>query len=324
MSEIPFLGALGDAIESAVTSPSSHRRRPSGRRHVLLAVAATVVVGGAGVAVAQLGEEPETLAVNGVACYERADLTGDVSVRSAGGLSPISLCAESLAAGGGKVPPLVACTRGSAVVVLPGRTVDACRANDLDPMPPGYDAARAKVADLAKRIAAIEQRADCIPPRRLAAAAQAALDRGGWTGWRTVVEPSGGAPCGLISRQGGASLDLGPAMRPETGEVVVTTGPPRSLTEQLFGPRALGAQLIDASGARCFTPVELQEYTIRKLAPIGLDVRFRTERLPANSGMVAPRGERYAEGCAISLGAYPVYPDDGQIAIEAEIAVDRD
>lgn len=323
MSEIPFIGSLGDAIESAVTDSERRKRRVQRPHRALLVAVAVVVVGGAGVAVAQLGHDSGALAIDNVACYETADLKGDVSVLgSADGRSPISLCAEALGASGEEVPPLVACARGDAVVVLPGQTAASCRANDLDPLPAGYGAAREKVADLARWVAAIEGQADCVPPARLANAAQAVLDQAGWTGWRAVVARRAAAPCGWIRRLGGTGLGLGAAMRPDTGELVVTTGPPRSVFEQLFGPRSLGARLVEASGARCFTTAELREHARRTLAPIGLDVRVKTGRMPANIGIVPPRGDRYAEGCAISLGAYPVYPGDGRIVIEAEIAAD--
>jgi len=46
-----------------------------------------------------------------------------------------------------------------------------------------------------------------------------------------------------------------------------------------------------------------------------LDVR----RMPAGTGLVPPRGERYAQGCAVAVGARPIYPATGAVAVEVEI-----
>jgi hypothetical protein len=40
---------------------------------------------------------------------------------------------------------------------------------------------------------------------------------------------------------------------------------------------------------------------------------------PANTGMEPPRGDRLAEGCAIVVGAAPVYPATGGVEVEVEI-----
>jgi hypothetical protein len=60
------------------------------------------------------------------------------------------------------------------------------------------------------------------------------------------------------------------------------------------------------------------------MAPTGRDVRFKLGRLPANTGMEPPRGDRLAEGCAIVVGAAPVYPASGGVAVEVEIRQDPD
>jgi hypothetical protein len=40
--------------------------------------------------------------------------------------------------------------------------------------------------------------------------------------------------------------------------------------------------------------------------------------------MEPPRGDRLAEGCAIVVGAAPVYPASGGVAVEVEIRQDPD
>jgi hypothetical protein len=42
-------------------------------------------------------------------------------------------------------------------------------------------------------------------------------------------------------------------------------------------------------------------------------------RLPANTGIEPPRGDRYAEGCAIVVDTHPVYPAAGGVELEVEI-----
>lgn len=320
MSDIPFVRQLGDALESAAATPAPRSRRPfRGPRRALLAVA-LLAIGATGVAVAQIGGDPVDLAVNDVACYDTADLGGDVSVLSADGRSPIEVCAEVLSADGrGTVPPLVACVEGAGVKVLPGNGVETCERHGLDPLPASYDLGRQKVSRLEQRIVALESATDCRSPHDLARDAQAVLDEEGWAGWRAVVAPRGRGPCGWIRRLGGAQLSLGPALRPATGELVVTTGPPPALHAQLLGEGSIGSTIVDASGSRCFTVPELRDLARDRLAVTGLDIRFKLGVLPANVGVEPPRGDRYAEGCAIALGAHPVYPSDGAIAVEVEI-----
>ena len=82
MSEIPFVNALGDAIErSAATSIAGRRRRIRRRLTggvLAFAVAATGVAAASGVF--ESGT-PEQLATTSIGCYSRADLKNvDVSV----------------------------------------------------------------------------------------------------------------------------------------------------------------------------------------------------------------------------------------------------
>jgi hypothetical protein len=50
-----------------------------------------------------------------------------------------------------------------------------------------------------------------------------------------------------------------------------------------------------------------------------LPVSFKLGRLPAGTGSVSPRGDRYAEGCAIVVDTRPVYPAAGGVELEVEI-----
>jgi hypothetical protein len=218
----------------------------------------------------------------------------------------------------------VACAREAWVVVIPGPGPAACARAGLARLPLGFDEARAKLGRLARGVEAIEESADCIPPAELAERTQALLDRSGWTGWRAVVRGGDGGPCGRVRARGGLpDLKLSPALEPDHdrggGALVVRTGPPRSLDEQLYSESSVDEPLFEDSGRRCFSVDGLRDYARRTLSVTGRPVTFKIGRMPANTGVEPPRGDRYAEGCAIFVGAAPVYPARGVVAIEVEI-----
>lgn len=320
MSEIPFVNQLGNALESAIAAPQPARRRLFGspRRIGVLALA-VLLVGATGVTVARMLADADEVASGTVACYDESNLSGNVTVLGTITGSPTAACAK-VWDGGGTPPALVACTRGTGVAVIPGSGPKACDRAGLAPLPVGYDKAQAKVARLHGQIAALEARADCIPPRRLARQAQALLARSGWTGWRAVVTSNGAGPCGHILTHGGSSeLTLSGALVGDTHELRVDQGPPRSLDRQLYGEHSLSVQLMDASGKQCYTVAGLQDLARRTLAATGRPVGFKLGRMPANTGIFGGRGDRYAEGCAIAVDTHPVYPEPDVVALEVEI-----
>lgn len=320
MSEIPFVNQLGDAIETAIATPQPARRRRFGRRRRLGVVAlALLLLGATGATVARILADADQVASGTVACYDKPNLTGNVTVLGTITESPTTACAK-VWSGGGAAPPMVACARGAGVSVIPGSGSKACGRVGLAPLPVGYDMAQAKVARLQRNIAALEATADCIPTRQLARRAQALLARTGWTGWRAMVRANDAAPCGRILQRGGtAELSLGGALLADVRRLEVKGGPPRSLDNELFGERSLGVRLMDASGERCYTVAGLREMARRELAVTSRPISFKLGRLPAGTGIESPRGDRYAEGCAISVGAYPVYPERGVVGVEVEI-----
>jgi len=320
MSDIPFVNRLGDAMDAAIAAPAPARRPLRGRRRLGALALAVLVLGAGGVTVARLASDPEQLAIGSVACYERPDLTGDVSVLNTDGGSPVAACAEAWRSEGRTAPPLVACARGEAVAVIPGRGATACARNGLDELPPRYARARARLARLSVEIGALEASADCIAPRSLARRAQALLDRSGWTGWRAVVRRDTAGPCGRIALPtGGPALDVSGALVFDRRELRVGTGAPYALGRMLYGERPLAARLMDSSGERCFTPRDLRHHSRAVLAPTGKPVSFRYGHLPRDSGIESPRGDRYERGCAIVVGAAPVYPEPGVVGVEVEI-----
>jgi hypothetical protein len=197
MSEIKFVNALGDAIERAAAANIAARRGRIRRRIAIgglgFAIAATGVAAASGV----LTGTPEELATTSVACYERADLSSNVTVISVADGTPVETCRRVL----GTDAPLVACAAGPQLVVVPGRS---CEAPGLQPVPAEYSAARAKVVAFHRAVADIERSADCIDLDELARRVQRLLDESGWEGWRTTVRRDlGPEPCGTVTTMGG-------------------------------------------------------------------------------------------------------------------------
>jgi hypothetical protein len=118
--------------------------------------------------------------------------------------------------------------------------------------------------------------------------------------WRTVVRGGDGGPCGRVRARGGLpDLKLSPALEPDHdrggGALVVRTGPPRSLDEQLYSEDSLQIELFNASGERYFTVCGVRHYARRVMTATGRPVSFKIARMPANTGTEPPRGDRYAE-----------------------------
>jgi hypothetical protein len=322
MSEIPFVNKLGDAIDAAIATPRPARRRLPRRRFGVLALA-VLLLGASGVTVARMASDGETLATGSVACYENADLSGDIAVLDADGRSPVEVCTDAWSAEDGPVPAMLACVHGG-VAVIPARGLRSCADAGFEELPRGYAPAQAKVARLARDIGRLEAAADCIPRRALARRAQALLRRTGWQGWRTVLRGGDGGPCGHILMRGGTpDLKVTSALFPDAAQLTVRGGPPRSLDRLLFGEQSLGVALMDASGERCYTLPELRRKARRVLAPTGVPLTFNVGRMPPDTGMAPPRGDRYAQGCAIAVGAHAVYPRPGAVGVEAELWLKR-
>jgi hypothetical protein len=321
MSEIPYVQALGDALERAAVAAPPKRAgllRRRGRRRGVAILAFAILLAATAVTTATIVRDPEQLAIGAVGCSESSNPDLGTAIVHLDGRSPVEVCAKLWTDRGQAPPPLVACDSDRGIVVITGVGRDACGNAGLASLPAGYQAAEARVARLVRDVAALEEASDCIAPRELARRVEALLERTGWTGWRTVVTPGDGGPCGWVRRRGGdSSLTLTPVMNGETRELSVTGGPPRSLERQLYGTHSILMGLFEDSGERCFGPPDLREHARRALAPTGRDVRFKLGRLPANSGLEPPRGDRLAEGCAVVVGAALVY--EAGMAVEVEI-----
>jgi hypothetical protein len=319
MSEIPFVNQLGDAIETAIAAPQPARRGLFGRRRRLGVLALAVLLAGAtGVTVAKMVISSDELAAGTVACYERANLSGGVTVLGTVTGDPATECASAWSSS--PAPPLVACAKEAIVAVIPGHGPNACARAGLEPLPANFARSRAKVARLERDVAALEAAADCIPAATLAQRGDALLARSGWVGWRAVVAGEEDGPCGHILTPGGdGRLSLSGVMDADRHEMRVYHGLPRSLDRLLYSEHSLSVRVMDASGERCYTVAELEDLVRRELAVTKRPVGFQLGRKPAETGVMDPRGDRYAEGCAIVVDTRPVYPDGGGIGLEVEI-----
>src|SRR3954447_14909210 len=122
--------------------------------------------------------------------------------------------------------------------VFPGRGTAVCRRLGLTPLAAGYAAARARVIVLQRRIEALENSSNCIPPGLLLRRVDALLLRSGWIAWHAYVLhnslPVG--PCGSVSTLDGAGRrGITGSLDPDTHQVTVFTGPPRGLSRSRGG-----------------------------------------------------------------------------------------
>ncbi len=220
--------------------------------------------------------------------------------------TPIETCRRLLGIEG----PLVACA-DETVRVLPGRP-GTCERRGLEPLPPEYTAARARVVVLQRELAALEASADCVPLDTFAERAQGALDRLGWAGWRVQVRDDlGDGPCGAaLALDGDGSRSIEGALLTDKRRLIVTPAPRRSTLDLIDGA---GLRLMDASGERCFGVDDLERLARERLR--GRALTFRTRSKLSDVEVMGPRGDRLAEGCAVIVGLAPT-ADDRAIVVE--------
>jgi hypothetical protein len=295
MSEIPFVNALGDAIECSAAAHIAGRRRRIRRRLTGGVLAFAVLASGVAAASGVFeSATPEQLATAGISCYSTTDLAhANVSVLSTGTTTPIETCRRALGTHGS----LVACA-GPDVMVFPGPP-GTCETLGLKPLPAAYDAARRKVNRLGRRIGAIEATKDCWDPHQLAARVQGLLDRTpGWRAWRTrVSSPVADGPCGSVNHGDGAGeRSVDGMIDAQTHTVLVSTGAARSTLAILDRLDDLAV----ASTARCYDRAGAEALARGRLAASGRTVTFRIEHLAG--GSVKAFQDRIDQGCSVIPG----------------------
>jgi hypothetical protein len=323
MSQIPYVNSLGDALDAAIArqpARAPRMRRGLGRRRWLAVALAALAVGGGGAAVAALFTDPVEVGFGQVGCYERTEPSGNVAIIGDPNRSPAELCASSLPSLGFAAGDLIACEwHGHGIVVVVRGDRGGCAARNLAPLPSSYAAARRRAARLQAVAVSFERRVGCLPPREFARRLTAELQAGAWAGWRAVAG-GGAGPCGRVSAPSGAALlgGIAPAVDATRRTIAVKGRAPLDVELVIAGPGSPGLRLFESTGERCFTLPALEEHVRAALAPAGVPIRFRYGSLPPDTGIEPPRGDRYDEGCAIFVGAGPVF-DGGRTSIEAEL-----
>jgi hypothetical protein len=311
MSEIPYVNQLGDAFDEALAKSARTRRLPRlGRRRYLAVALAALAVGGGGAAVAGLFTDPVEIGFGAVACFDGPSTDGDVAIVSDPTHSAVDVCAAALAGDGLEARDLIACRwQNHGIVVLPHEGRANCAALDLAPLPRSYRRARLRAARLQALAIRFERGAGCLPPAEFARRLTGELRARGWPKWRAV--PGGGrGPCGRVSVPTGAALlgSIGPSVD-ATRRTISIKGRASLRVERVIygGVGSPGVRLFDSSGERCFTLPALEEHVRMALAPARVPIRFRHGSMPPDTGVEQPRGRRYAQGCAIFVGAEPAF-----------------
>jgi hypothetical protein len=298
MSEIPFVKALGDEIERSAAERIATRRKRIRRRLTIgglgFAIAATGVAAASGVF-----SSPESLANNGVACFDRAALNRNVTVLAPGDQTPIEACRAVLKTDA----PLVACA-DEAVHVFPGGP-GTCEKLGMAPLPPDYEAARQRVNAFGRAVTALEHRVGCLPPREFAERVQRILDRTpGWEGWSVDVrEDLAEGPCSSVTAPAGdGSRSIAGTLSADERKIFVIGRLPRALENLLYSADGLAGQLMDASGERCYDIAGLEDLARERLARADLPLSFSVSAPRPESEIEGARGDRLAEGCPVIIG----------------------
>jgi hypothetical protein len=240
MSEIRFVRALGEAIETAIADQPSISSRPRLRlrrlhlRGRLMVAVGLMVLGGA--AFAATRQNSTTLATSGLACYEgastRASAYYDVDAR---GHSPQVACAEVFGTSGPRAlahrgVKLVACANphGYVAVFKANGSTGQCEQLGMTPLAAaGYTAAEARVQRLVSRLRALTPRGACVPVPRLLADVRRALGELGWQGWHPAIQHQlGGGPCGRFEATGSSSSGPAASLDSQRKTIWIVAGSP--------------------------------------------------------------------------------------------------
>lgn len=313
MSESPFVNRLGDALEEAFAAERertarTHRvwwRRPR------LVVALAVVAIGCGAAAAGTLISSSTLAMHPVECVAGTTFQAEILFPENGGSSPRRICARALNVSERR---LVACAGGphTYVSVFYAAGAHQCRRLGLQPLPPSYRVAQAKVQRLARALEALQASAYCVSPARFAATTRRILRRLGFTGWQVFASATaqdearviGGGDCAQLP--GAAYPSFRPnimyALDPDHRQLTFDLGPPPKLTKLV---QTLAVSIGTESASRCWSENGLKALIRRRLAARRLRSAFAFRAEPPGETFNWPpaasrRGqERYDHGCPV-------------------------
>jgi hypothetical protein len=186
-------------LDHAKAEPERPGRR---RRRIAALVLVPAALFAAGAAYA-LSRPSASQTVEGIGCYDRANMNANVTVTDATGQDPTEVCAHLwskgvVRLGSTSVPPLVACTGAHAHViwVFPSADRNLCEKLGLGPIPEGYKRAAARFAamqkDLMRRLG-LDKR--CIREHEAVHIARRVLDHHGYTDWKISTHNHPMRPC---------------------------------------------------------------------------------------------------------------------------------
>jgi hypothetical protein len=317
MSEIPFVHALGDTLERAITqdlarpTPARRLRLPRGRGRLLIALAVLALAGGA---VAATLQSSTRLAAGAVNCsYGTSDTSPGVEGVPLSGLSPVAACRQEYRRSGPAAlarpgVTFVACQQAGFyvdVMVADGRP-GQCGRLGLSPLPATYAAAVSRVNALEQALAALQRGRDCIAPTVLVKEVRGVLARLGFSGWRPELNHppafSAGGPCGQFPGTDTQPSDPYLALNPTLKTVMIGSGPALS-TDRLID--AVEPMLITDSGSHCLSLASARTVTRRLLAPGRFSARFAVTAELAGEQFNPARQTRYDHGCAVIVDFAP-------------------
>jgi hypothetical protein len=343
MSEIPFIQALGDALDTAMANSASGSRsrptqrfRPPRKRLALALVGLAVVAAGGAAADSLLLGSSQRLAAGTVNCFFTTHGKA-ISLKTPGaggeatnGQSPIAVCRRwdgfnahtGLKAADVK---FVACRQAPTIVavfVATGRS-DQCQSLGLDPLPQTYSTAAARVRGLVRALVTLQRAHDCVSPTVLAGEVRGTLARLGFAGWRPTLPPS---PTTLVKAPFHREIPLERLEPPSgtdgaCGELVsdppsssvsldardrtvrIGTGPPNSIARLLNHE---SYELYTRTYEQCFTSTSIRALVRRAFAASPLRPRFATTAASPLGVRYEPHSQRlYDRGCVRFEAAYP-------------------
>ncbi len=318
MSEIPFVQALGDELQRAITAdlagrtPARRRLRlPRGRGRLMIALA-VLVLGGA--ALADTLQNSTRLAAGAANCsYGTSDTSPGVEGVPLTGLSPVAACRQEYRRNGPAAltrpgVKFVACEQSGFyvdVMVADGRP-GQCRRLGLSPLPVTYAAGAARVDLLERALGELQRGHDCIAPAVLVREVKGVLAHLGFSGWRPELDrpPLFGqiGPCGQFPGTDTQPSDPYQALDPRRQVVVLGSGPALS-TVRLVD--TVLPHLIIASGRRCLSLGEARALARRLLAPGHWTPEFAITAELFGTTFDQARQLRYNHGCTVIVDLGP-------------------
>jgi hypothetical protein len=321
MSEIPFINALGDALDVVIADPKAPQadrpprrlRVPRPRRRLALVFVGLALAGGA--AAHTLLNSSQQLAAGYINCsYGTSDKASGVEGVIQTGLSPIAACQREYR------------RSGPAALTRPGVRFVACKqdANDVDvfvatgqpgqcqrlgysPLPRTY-AAAGQIHALERALGALQRGHDCLPPSVLVREVRNTLARLGFVGWRPapILISSSGGRCGQFPGTDTQPSDPYLALQSSNRTVLIGRGPSLSIGRLID---RVEPKLISRSGAECLTAQTARAITRAAFASSPLRPRFATSAALKGQGFDGMRQQRYDYGCTVIVTTWPITND---------------